>query len=94
MSYIRDYRIFRRDFNRGSPFHRKTARNGFYSLQVVFIYGENFVFKLDPGFAIPLNMLEGSIQDVANPRGLGINLFAILLLVLSSKRILIDHDYP
>lgn len=55
----------------------------FYGLQLFFIYGETFRFVMSPGLAFPIKMLSGTPQEAfANPTGFGINLLAIIMLIL------------
>ncbi len=56
----------------------------FYCLQVVFIYGEHMRFVFHPGIVLSINLLDGSVEKMMpKPRGFGINVLGIFLLVLS-----------
>ncbi|RZF82952.1 hypothetical protein EXT46_05735 [Pseudoalteromonas sp. CO325X] len=56
----------------------------FYFIQLIFIYSESFSFKFVASFAFPIHYFfrnEGNIQQTFNnPTGLGINLFALVML--------------
>ncbi len=61
----------------------------FYLVQVVFIYGETFVFKFFAGFAFPLHWFKphrnGIEETLNNPVGIGFNLFAMIMFFLVFK---------
>ncbi|WP_343857963.1 hypothetical protein [Aliiglaciecola litoralis] len=61
----------------------------FYLLQTVFIYSKTFVFKFVASFAFPFHYFikneNGIEQTFNNPVGLGVNLFALLMLFFVYK---------
>ncbi|MBA6298747.1 hypothetical protein H4J55_04675 [Colwellia sp. MB3u-22] len=61
----------------------------FYFIQLVFIYSESFSVKFVASFAFPVHYFlrndSGLQQTFSNPTGLGLNLFALLMLFFVYK---------
>lgn len=61
----------------------------FYLVQLVFIYSESFSLKFVASFAFPIHYFQrneaGLQQTFNNPTGLGLNLFALVMLFVVLK---------
>jgi hypothetical protein len=71
------------------PHVAKWSLTIFYFLQLVFIYSESFSMKFVAGFALPVHYFlrnhNGLEQTISHPTGLGLNLFALIMLLVLRK---------
>ena len=71
------------------PYMAKWSLTVFYLLQLVFIYSESFSMKFVAGFAFPVHYFlqnnNGLEHTFNHPKGLGLNLFALIMLLVVRK---------